>query len=188
MRFHGVAGLARATVISAAGLTAAEITRAAASLAGPGLLLDAAMALHTAVLVLAWIAVSAWLFTVRRNATTLVPDGVSAAPWVVLGWVVPIAWFWIPKGIVDDSWEDTARGCRDGSTAGSTSGWWALWVSYLVLNSLADRLYLGGVTGTVLSALLGLAAVASVAALAPWVKVVRAVTATQARLVAVRNT
>jgi hypothetical protein len=188
MRFHRVDGFAKVAVVAAVVLTVADVARATASLGGSGLVLDIVTLVHGVVLVGSWVAASLWLFMVRRNATTLVPDGVSAAPWVVLGWVVPIACFWIPKGIVDDSWEDTAKGCRDGSTAGSTSGWWALWVVYLVLFGVAGRVSLADGPERVLSVLFGLVALASVAAVAPWAKVVRDVTATQARLVTVRNT
>jgi hypothetical protein len=187
MRFHRVDGFAKVAVVAAVVLTIADVARAAAFLGGSGLVLDIATGLHAVVAVATWVAASLWLFMVRRNAATLVPDGVSAAPWAVLGWVVPIACFWIPKGIVDDSWEDTAKGCRDGSTAGSTSGWWTLWVSYVVLTVIAGRVQVAGGADNVLAVLFGLVALASVAALAPWAKVIRDVTATQARLVAARN-
>ena len=63
-----------------------------------------------------------------------------------------------------------------------------VWVTYLVLNVVASRVDLAGAPGNVVSVLFGLVALVSLAALAPWAKVVREVTATQARLVAVRNT
>jgi hypothetical protein len=94
---------------------------------------------------------------------------------------VPVASLFFPKRIVDDVWKVTAEGVGDGSTAGSTTVWWSCWVAYGVLSGVTAQF--GGVHPRVDL----LVALASIAALLAWARVVRAVSATQDRLVEARE-
>jgi hypothetical protein len=61
------------------------------------------------------IAFVAWLLRVRDNAHALSGRRLHyGLPWVHLGWVVPIANFWVPRGIVARSTVSAPRrpACR----------------------------------------------------------------------------
>jgi hypothetical protein len=52
-----------------------------------------------------------WLFQARRKAVVI--GGAAqrwSSPWVVLGWVIPVASLWIPRRIVIDVWRASAPG------------------------------------------------------------------------------
>jgi hypothetical protein len=119
-----------------------------------------------------------WLIRVQRNAKELWPQGVDhAAAWAYAGWLVPILSLFMPKLIVDQSWRVTADAIDDESSAGSTSWWWAGWLVFSFLGGLDSRM------GSIHPRLEVVVAVVSSAALLAWTRVVRAVTATQDRLV-----
>jgi hypothetical protein len=186
MRFRQVTDATTATVVASLALTGADLAGAVAAMTVGGRAVEFVVGLRAGLLVLAWLAASLWLLAIRSNAASLDPEGVDAWPWAFLGWVIPIAWFWIPKAMVDESWETTARGCRDGSQPGSTSGWWCLWVAYTFLEVVALRAALLGTDITHATVFLVPTAILSVAALAAWLPIVRRVSATQHRLVAAR--
>ncbi|KUM91557.1 hypothetical protein AQI88_36290 [Streptomyces cellostaticus] len=68
----------------------------------------------------------AWLWRVRDNARALsgqVPK--YAGIWVFLGWIVPVASLWFPRGIVADAYRTTAPGRK---LPVSVNVWWGLWL------------------------------------------------------------
>ncbi|MET7286643.1 DUF4328 domain-containing protein [Streptomyces sp. NPDC005573] len=68
----------------------------------------------------------AWVWRVRDNARI-----VSGEPpryggvWVYLGWILPIANLWIPRGIVADAYRSTVPGRK---LPVSVNVWWAFWL------------------------------------------------------------
>lgn len=67
-----------------------------------------------------------WLGRVRDNARQL--SGTTphfAGLWLYLSWVVPIANFWIPRGMVAEAFRDSAPGER---LPRSVNIWWTLWL------------------------------------------------------------
>ncbi|GGK66543.1 hypothetical protein Ppa06_22960 [Planomonospora parontospora subsp. parontospora] len=102
--------------------------------------------LYAAVHLLAGIAFVCWLFRARSNAYAISP-GVAhsyAAPFLVLGWFVPIVNLFVPKGIVDDVWA-TSRpgGLRPGTNLlqvrrpGLVWAWWLTWIGAGCADTLA---------------------------------------------------
>jgi hypothetical protein len=67
-----------------------------------------------------------WLWRIRDNARAL-----SGEPpryswlWIYLGWIVPIANLWIPRGLIADAHRASAPGERLPS---SVNWWWGLWL------------------------------------------------------------
>jgi len=93
---------------------------------------------------LAVVAFLVWLYRVRVNAEILAPgEQRYARPWVILGWIVPIVWFWYPKQVVDDVWTAShSRGSAPGSRSWLVTGWWAAWlIGNWVSNLAASQLY-----------------------------------------------
>jgi eukaryotic-like serine/threonine-protein kinase len=98
--------------------------------------------LHDTVSLLTFIAIplyvvgSIWLYRAQANARAVAEHRVPSLAWAWLGWLVPVAWFFVPKQIVDASWRVTAplEGAR--TTPGrprSTIVWWGLWTTFNVL-------------------------------------------------------
>ncbi|WP_104630829.1 DUF4328 domain-containing protein [Streptomyces sp. MH60] len=76
--------------------------------------------------VLCAIAFLAWLLRVRDNARALSGRRLRyGLPWVCLGWVVPIANFWVPRGIVA---EVHRAGDPEARLPRSVNLWWGLWL------------------------------------------------------------
>jgi Domain of unknown function (DUF4328) len=68
----------------------------------------------------------AWLSRVRTNAVSLSLTGHRhERSWLIAGWAMPIAWFWIPKQIVDDIWRASTP---PNSAKGLINAWWAVWL------------------------------------------------------------
>jgi hypothetical protein len=191
VRFRRVTGLvvpvlvlsAMVTLVDLGGaLTAFGAAAAAGEAAAPAVAHVMLGGLRTVLLLAQLPLAGTWLLLVRRNAKDLDPYGLDhGAHWAYLGWIVPVASLFFPKRIVDDVWKVTAEGVGDGSTAGSTTVWWGCWVAYAVLSGVSAQF--GGVHPRVDL----LVAVASFAALLAWARVVRAVSATQDRLVEARE-
>lgn len=101
------------------------------------LLLSPIVLLFPILYLLAGIAFVCWLFRARANAYAISPGvfHTYAAPYLVLGWVLPIVNLFAPKGIVDDILA-TSRpgGLRPGSDlfrarrSGLVWAWWLTWV------------------------------------------------------------
>ncbi|MEV4752142.1 DUF4328 domain-containing protein [Streptosporangium amethystogenes subsp. fukuiense] len=101
------------------------------------LLLSPAVLLFPILCLLAGIAFVCWLLRARANSYAISPGvfHVYAAPYLVLGWILPIVDLFAPKGIVDDILA-TSRpgGLRPGSDlfrarrSGLVWAWWLTWV------------------------------------------------------------
>ncbi|MFE2066000.1 MULTISPECIES: DUF4328 domain-containing protein [unclassified Streptomyces] len=97
--------------------------RALTSLENGYHLVSSAGGVVTAVCVIAFLV---WLGRVRGNARVIS----GQAPryngfWVLLGWVIPIANLWIPRGIVADVYRDSAPERR---LPRAVNVWWGLWL------------------------------------------------------------
>ncbi|MEU5088435.1 DUF4328 domain-containing protein [Streptomyces sp. NPDC021356] len=67
-----------------------------------------------------------WLLRARDNARALSGrQPRHALPWVYLGWVVPVANLWVPRGIVADIHRASAPEARLPRTV---DVWWGLWL------------------------------------------------------------
>ncbi|MFD8530316.1 DUF4328 domain-containing protein [Streptosporangium canum] len=81
------------------------------------------------------IAFLVWLFRARVNAESLTP---VPHRWfrilIVLGWILPVVNWWIPKQIVDDVWASSRPGGVRGEHIGREAhseliwSWWVLWL------------------------------------------------------------
>ncbi|MEU7986981.1 DUF4328 domain-containing protein [Streptosporangium canum] len=81
------------------------------------------------------IAFLVWLFRARVNAESLTP---VPHRWfrilIVLGWILPVVNWWIPKQIVDDVWASSRPGGVRGEHIGREAHseliwcWWVLWL------------------------------------------------------------
>ncbi|MCW2914211.1 MAG: hypothetical protein JWN52_2279 [Actinomycetia bacterium] len=89
------------------------------------------------------IALIAWLFRVRANALAIRDDGQRwGRPWVVFGWIVPIANFWVPKQIVDDIWSTSApaqEGRQGVRKPLLVAVWWITWWLYSFASNFIAR-------------------------------------------------
>jgi hypothetical protein len=88
-----------------------------------------------------------WLFQVRRNAA-IIDDTHHrwGMPWLVFGWVVPIAFLWIPRQIVGEIWETSAptdpiRGRKPGT--GLVSLWWAFYLIAFPISNVITQAFDG---------------------------------------------
>jgi hypothetical protein len=71
-----------------------------------------------------------WLWRVRDNGRALSRRTPKyAGVWVYLGWVVPLANLWFPRGIVADAFRNTAPGRR---LPVSVNVWWGLWLAGMI--------------------------------------------------------
>ncbi|MGW2746851.1 DUF4328 domain-containing protein [Streptomyces sp. NPDC001450] len=67
-----------------------------------------------------------WMWRVRDNARALTGQTPKyAGIWVYLGWIVPVASLWFPRGIVADAFRTTAPGRK---LPVSVNVWWGLWL------------------------------------------------------------
>jgi hypothetical protein len=67
-----------------------------------------------------------WLWAVRDNAHALSGEPARHSwVWVYLGWVLPVANLWIPRGIVADVHRRSAPGER---LPRAVNWWWGLWL------------------------------------------------------------
>ncbi|MFH8533980.1 DUF4328 domain-containing protein [Streptomyces tendae] len=68
----------------------------------------------------------AWLSRVRDNARALTGRRLRYAwPWMYLGWIVPIANFWVPRGVVAEVHRAVRPTAR---LPHSVNVWWGLWL------------------------------------------------------------
>src|SRR4051812_35899056 len=87
-----------------------------------------------------------WLFRVRANALVIGGDGQRwGKQWVVLGWVVPVVAFWVPKQVMEDIWtasRPARQERRERQGIGKpllVSAWWLTWIPYQALGFFAYR-------------------------------------------------
>lgn len=84
-------------------------------------------ALADAATLLCAIAFLLWLLRVRDNAHVLSGRPPRHAwPWVLLGWIVPVAQLWVPRGIVVDVHQRSAPKER---VPRAVNWWWGLWLA-----------------------------------------------------------
>lgn len=83
---------------------------------------------QSVVLLVCGIVFVVWLWRVRVNAEVFAPDGHrKARPWVIAGWLVPIASAWYPRRVVLDVWNASCLGDRPKGRA-LVNLWWTLWL------------------------------------------------------------
>ncbi|AZM79812.1 DUF4328 domain-containing protein [Streptomyces sp. KPB2] len=76
--------------------------------------------------VLCAVAFLAWLSRARDNARLLSGGRLRySSPWVYLGWIVPVANLWVPRGVVADVHR---AGARDTRLPRVVTIWWVLWL------------------------------------------------------------
>lgn len=76
--------------------------------------------------VIAVVALAVWMWRVHTNAG-VIGDGLRwSRMWTVLGWVVPVANFFVPRRIAVDVWNASASGERPTII----NLWWAAWLVY----------------------------------------------------------
>jgi hypothetical protein len=82
-----------------------------------------------------------WFWRVRMNAEAFAPGQIRYAPgWAIGAWFVPVAWFFMPKQIINDicdhsdptSTRTTWYGPRQSSNRGLLNGWWTMWLIGMV--------------------------------------------------------
>src|SRR4051794_34582957 len=67
-----------------------------------------------------------WLWRIRDNASALSPEAPQySGIWVYLGWILPIANLWVPRGIIADAHR---RSAPDRPLPLSLNVWWGLWL------------------------------------------------------------
>ncbi len=136
--------------------------------------------LGDAATVLCAIAFLAWLWQVRDNARLLSGRRPRYAwPWVYVGWVLPIANLWVPRGIIADIHQASAPGQR---LPRAVNWWWGLWLVGTL--SGTGLMYTGSTDRVIARAYTGLpyllvADAAVVGAAVAGALVVRALTAVQ---------
>ncbi|MGW4443585.1 DUF4328 domain-containing protein [Streptomyces sp. NPDC004376] len=126
-----------------------------------------------------------WMWRVRDNSVALSRERPKYAGfWVYLGWVLPVANLWIPRGVIADAYRKSVPGRK---LPAVVTAWWVLWVfgmacgTGLIYRDSADKLIERAYTG-VWPLLFSEAAM--VAAAVTGFLMVRAVTAAQTERVA----
>ncbi|CAN5693382.1 hypothetical protein BH11ACT8_BH11ACT8_20760 [soil metagenome] len=133
-------------------------------------------ALGLVAMLVAWVVKSVWLIGARDVAHQVNPHERQrrGAAWVVLGWVVPIANFFVPFQVVGDLTRSARRG-RDGAPLG---WWWTTWLAtlwlYRIHGKALDAMDPGDSAGAVIT-LSVLLAVAVAVAFTLWVVLVRTI-------------
>ncbi|MFD0854213.1 DUF4328 domain-containing protein, partial [Actinomadura adrarensis] len=98
------------------------------------------------------------------DASPFVHDGAAqryGRPWVIAGWFVPFANYFIPRQVVGDIWSASASG----RGMGLVNAWWTFWVLFTLSNIGRVRQYetevdllFGEMKLTIVQGLLGVAA------------------------------
>ena len=60
--------------------------------------------------------------------------------WAFWGWVVPIAFFWIPKKMIDQALK-VLSGTKSKSLDSITKNWWTLWIISILIGNLSFRAF-----------------------------------------------
>lgn len=183
---EATAGLGQAAVVLAVVFASSQLIFGLGVLATQtiGLGLAAVLGLLASVVFYAtmlanWIVVALWLGRARRNAERIEPRFPQrrAAVWAWFGWIVPIAWFFVPQQYVTDVWTASARrGPR--RAAPPLNSWWTAWIVSLLLGNISFRLSMNGDYLTAAGVQL-VGALATFTALPLFRGVVRAITAAQ---------
>jgi hypothetical protein len=78
------------------------------------------------------------LYTIARKL-----DGKSLTyktGWAFWGWIVPIAFFWIPRRMIDEAIK-VLNGSSSRSIELETKKWWTLWVISILIGNLSFRAF-----------------------------------------------
>jgi O-antigen/teichoic acid export membrane protein len=128
-------------------------------------------------LVAGWVTASLWLHRARKNAEALNPafEHKRSAGWAWGGWVCPIVSFWFPFQVV----RDVHRSVSPTSTTSVIGWWWALFVTYLVVDRFTGRIDVDARHAEGLQSAWVFLTVVMVAALVLWGLVLRTVTREQ---------
>ncbi|WP_329518526.1 DUF4328 domain-containing protein [Spirillospora sp. NBC_01491] len=93
-------------------------------------LLDVLGLAEAAATVATAVALIVWLWRARANAVGIGGTPQQwGRPWMIIGWMVPILNFWVPRMIVADVWRASAPA---GRRAWPVNLWWPLWLIYVV--------------------------------------------------------
>ncbi|WP_432541027.1 DUF4328 domain-containing protein [Kineococcus sp. SYSU DK002] len=185
---HGLqplAGLGKAAVVLAGVVAATDVLSALTAFAADTSLVAAVATLLVglaffAALVANWVVVALWLTRARANAERLAPGARHRRHrlWAWFGWIVPIAWLFVPHQVVADVWA-ASRQHAPRVPAPRLGLWWGLWLAGLAASSLSFRLSTQGLEQA--STALGLvSALLWTAAVPAFAGVLRAITAAQA--------
>jgi Domain of unknown function (DUF4328) len=120
----GTLGRATAVLLGLAGL--ASLAVAVEQLAGDAVRPVFGLLAAVAVLV-SGIVFLVWFYRIRYNSETWGPQRRSQL-WAILGWFVPVVFFWFPYQIADDAWQaSTDRGPARERNRRITLAWWVCW-------------------------------------------------------------
>ncbi|NGN65818.1 DUF4328 domain-containing protein [Streptomyces sp. A7024] len=102
-----------------------------------------------------------WFHRTRENAELFNAGELRhSSGWAVGAWFIPFANLWIPKKIANDIWQASAPppdfGSRRPAGVGLVTAWWALWVTNLLVERLASRVYLSADDPTEVKSAVGL--------------------------------
>ncbi|PRY17387.1 DUF4328 domain-containing protein [Kineococcus rhizosphaerae] len=146
-------GLGRAAVVLAVVVSAGDVLSALAEFGGDDSLLAGLVSLlgllaYLGGLLANWIVVALWTSRARRNAARLAPGFPHrrAAAWAWFGWIVPIAWLFVPRQVVQDVWTASRGGALRGADP-RIGLWWGFWVAGMLLGGAAFRLSVEGAGG-----------------------------------------
>lgn len=133
----------------------------------------------------AWVLTAVWLVHARDAAVQIAPHTTQRRgnAWVVLGWVVPIASFFVPVQVVGDL--ARAATARLAYVSDALVGWWwATFLATLILSRMSssafDGLDAGEPAGTVVTLALVVGAL-TVVSLTLWLLVIRRIVTGLAR-------
>jgi hypothetical protein len=86
--------------------------------------------LHLIGLLIAGTAFVAWLFRARGNAEII---GASSheygTPWLITGWIIPVASLWIPRRIIIDIWKGSASADLARRPSALITLWWTCYLA-----------------------------------------------------------
>jgi catechol 2,3-dioxygenase-like lactoylglutathione lyase family enzyme len=142
----------------------------------------------------AGVAFVCWLFRARANAHAISPEvfHAYAAPYLVVGWFVPVVNLFVPKGIVDDIWASSRPGgLRPGTDlyrirrSGLIWAWWLTWLLWTFTEGVTDYLVIAE-AGVLEAVALAAHVATSIAAGLLAVRVVLTITGLQEAAYAVR--
>ena len=139
-----VAGLGQAAIVLSVVVAAADVVHAGGLLLGDSFAGWAALLVGGAGfyggLLAALVVTALWLGRARRNAQRITPavPHRRAAVWAWFGWFTPIAWFFVPRQLVEDVWTASRPRAPRGVEA-PLRLWWTAWVLAGLAGGIAFR-------------------------------------------------
>lgn len=138
-------------------------------------------------LLVSYVVTCLWLRRARQAAVVIAPAVVQrrAAPWIWLGWLIPVVNFWFPYQVVRDVRRASAGPLGPEPSLRPLTTWWVAWVVWLLFDQVANRLVpSAGVPDERLVSQLGwveqVVTVALLVATAAWLRLVREIATLQA--------